>query len=100
MRFLQRKVNSVNRTPQAIELIRRVISALIVMGGLYALLLAVFPYARVPGHLVALIGEHNPLAGTILAGITLVGFFMLTMRVREILDAAFGGAYRIVRFIL
>ncbi|WP_455296848.1 hypothetical protein [Brucella pituitosa] len=89
-----------NSNPQAIELTRRVISALIVMGGLYALLLGVFPYARVPGHLVAPVGEHNQLTGTILAGIAFVGFFMLTMRVREILDTAFGGAYRLVRFIL
>ncbi|MCW8060422.1 hypothetical protein [Agrobacterium tumefaciens] len=89
-----------NHNPQPIEIIRRVISVLIVMGGLYALLLLAFPFAQVPGHLVALVGEHNPIAGTILAGIALVGFFMLTMRVREILDTAFGGAYRLVRIIL
>lgn len=89
-----------NRNPQAIELMRRVISALIVMGGLYAVLLLAFPYARIPGHLVAFVSENNPIAGTILVGIAFVGFFMLTMCVREILDTAFGGAYRLVRIVL
>ncbi len=88
------------RDSQLIELVRRLISVVIVIGGLYALLLTAFPYTRLPGYFVALIGEQNPIAGALVAGLAFFALLKATLHFREIFDAALGGMYRLVRIVL
>lgn len=87
------------RDSEFIELMRRLISIVIVIGGLLALLLAAFPYSAVPGHLVALIGEKSPIVGALVAGLAFFGFLKATLHFRELFDAAFRGVYRLVHVV-
>ncbi|MCY1740976.1 hypothetical protein [Ensifer sp. SL37] len=80
-----------------LELARRFLTAVIFAAGLFSVILAAIPYVRVPGLVVAYLGEIHPVLGIVSAGLGLIVFFQIPLRAPTITDRSLDLIYRGVK---